>query len=271
MAPRNLKADKPRVLVLMATLGQRNELLRQTLESIAAQKPVACDIAMIFPLKNKATAALAKEFGAIMVDDPGGISAAVNAGIDAAKPWHEYITWLGDDDLLTPGSLATSVKALDRHEEAVVAFGYCDYIDLEGKRIFTSRAGRLAPWLMTWGPDLVPMPGLLMRRQALEKVGLFDVSSKWAMDLDMLLRLRKAGKFINTKTSLACFRWHDMSQTVSNRPKVLREAEMIKRKYLPKPLRIVAPLWEGPVRLATNLAVRRVNQKARRRTGAGIM
>jgi GT2 family glycosyltransferase len=217
---------------------------------------------MVFPLKNKETQSLAKEFGAIMVDDPGGISRAVNAGIAAARPWHDYITWLGDDDLLTPGSLATSVSALDAQQEAVVAFGYCDYITLEGKRIFTSRAGRFAPWLMTWGPDLVPMPGLVMRRSALNVVGEFDPENKWSMDLDMLLRLRKVGKFINTKTSLACFRWHQNSQTVSSRPMVLREAEIVKRKHLPKPLRVVAPIWERPIRIATNLAVRRVNRMA---------
>lgn len=262
MAQKSPKSSKPRVLVLMPTLGKRNDLLRLTLESIVAQKPIETDIAMIFPFKNKETKALAKEFGAIMVDDPGGISRAVNAGIAAAKPWHEYITWLGDDDLLTPGSLTTTVAALDRDKDAVVAFGYCDYIDIEGRHIFTSRAGRLAPWLMTWGPDLVPMPGLLLRRKALDKVGVFDVDNKWSMDLDILLRLRKVGRFINTRSSLACFRWHAQSQTVSNRPKVLAEAEQVKRKYLPKPLRVMAPLWERPVRVATHLAVRRVNKMA---------
>jgi cellulose synthase/poly-beta-1,6-N-acetylglucosamine synthase-like glycosyltransferase len=264
MARRNVGLNKPRVLVLMPTLGKRNDLLRKTLESIAAQKPIMSDIAMVFPLNNKGAAGLAKEFGAIMVEDPGkGLSAAVNSGLAQAKPWHEFITWLGDDDLLTPKSLATSTKTLDNNKDAVVAFGYCDYIDINGKHIFTSRAGKLAPWLMTWGPDLVPMPGLLLRRTALEKVGLFDVDNKWSMDLDILLRLRKTGKFINTKTVLACFRWHQTSQTVSNRPKVLKEAEKVKRKYLPAPLRIFAPLWERPVRIATNLAVYRVNKLAR--------
>lgn len=264
MAKKSTKQIKPRVLVLMPTLGKRNDLLRLTLESIKAQEPVLTDIAMIFPLKNKETKALAKEFGAIMVEDPGGISRAVNAGIAVAEPWHEYITWLGDDDLLTPSSLTTSIDVLDQDENAVVAFGYCDYIDIDGRRIFTSRAGRFAPWLMTWGPDLVPMPGLVMRRTALDKVGEFDNDNKWSMDLDILLRLRKTGRFINTKTSLACFRWHENSQTVSNRPRVLQEAEQVKRKYLPKPLRAISPLWERPVRIATNLAVRRVNKMASR-------
>jgi GT2 family glycosyltransferase len=258
------KQSKPRVLALMATLGERNDLLRLTLESIATQESVAADIVMIFPLKNKETMALAKEYNAITVEDPGGISKAVNAGLAAAKPWHEYVTWLGDDDLLTPGSLATTVAALDGDSDAVVAFGYCDYITIDGKHIFTSRAGRFAPWLMTWGPDLVPMPGLLFRRSALEETGTFDPDNKYSMDLDLLLRLRKVGKFINVKKSLACFRWHVNSQTVSNRPKVLAEAERVKRAYLPKPLQILAPLWEYPVRGATYMASKRVSKMATR-------
>ncbi|HSW85283.1 MAG TPA: glycosyltransferase [Candidatus Saccharimonadales bacterium] len=264
MTKRSRSPKKSRVLVLMPTLGKRNDLLRQTLKSIAGQKPIAADVVMVFPQKDTATQALSKEFGAMTVDDPGaGLSSAVNAALTAAKPWHEYITWLGDDDLLTSNSLVTSVKALDSNKNAVVAFGYCHYINLDGQVIFTSRAGRFAPWLMTWGPDLVPMPGLLMRRKALDKVGKFDINNKWSMDLDILLRLRKTGKFINTKTTLACFRWHETSQTVSNRPKVLQESEIVKRKYLPKYSKVMSPLWERPVRIATNLAVNRVNKLAR--------
>lgn len=261
------KSPKARVLVLMPTLGKRNDLLRLTLESIANQE-VAAEVVMIFPLDNKETMALAKEYNAITVADPGGISRAVNVGLAAAKPQHEYITWLGDDDLLTPGSLKVTVKALDENEDAVVAFGYCDYINIEGKRVLTSRAGRFAPWLMTWGPDLVPMPGLLLRRKALELTGTFDEDNKWSMDLDILLRLRKVGRFINVKTTLACFRWHANSQTVSNREKVLHEAEAVKRKYLPKTLQHIAPLWEGPVRLATKIAARRVTKLARKSMAA---
>lgn len=254
---------KARVLTLMPTLGKRNDLLRQTLASIASQSE-ASDIVVVCPKNAKDTRALAKEFNCLVADDPGGISKAVNVGIAAAKPHHEFITWLGDDDLLTPDSLATSVATLDANPEAVVAFGYCDYIDLDNKRIITSKAGSLAPWIMTWGPDLVPMPGLVMRRSALKKAGEFDENNKWCMDLDILLRLRKLGKFINTKQTLACFRWHPNSQTVSSRPFVLDETEKVKRKYMSQMVRPFAFLWEKPVRIATNMAVKRMNKMAQR-------
>jgi GT2 family glycosyltransferase len=251
---------KPRVLVVLPTLGKRNDLLRQTLESIVSQKPVVLDIVMIFPLMNQETKKLAKEYGAIMVDDPGGISAAVNAGIAEAKPWHDYISWIGDDDLLLSDSLKTSMDALDTNPDAVIAFGYCDYIDKDGNKIFTSRAGRLAPWLMTWGPNLVPLPGLLFRRTALNQAGEFDITNKYSMDLDMLLRLRKYGRFINTKKTLAAFRWHKASTTVANKDASLKESELVKRRHLPKIVRFFSPLWELPVRVSSKVASRRVNK-----------
>lgn len=254
---------KARVLIVIPTLGKRIEYLRLALESISIQSPTNYDIVMVFPIKNLEASALAKEFGAQEVDDPGNMSAAVNAGIATAKPWHDYIVWIGDDDLLLSNSLATSLKALDDHPNAVIAFGYCDYVDENGKKIFTSRAGSLAPWIMTWGPDLVPMMGLMMRRTALDQVGQFDENNKWCMDLDMLLRLRKVGKFYNTKVTLSAFRWHVSSQTVSSRPILLDEAEKVKRKHLSKYIRPFAFLWEKPVRIATNLAVKRVNATAR--------
>jgi len=249
--------------MVIPTLGERIDYLRLTLDSIKKQSNVTYDIVMIYPLKNKEAAKLAKEYGAISVEDPGSISSAVNAGIAQAKPHHEYIGWIGDDDLISQESLSTAIGMLDQKPKAVVAFGYCDYIDSDGKKIFTSRAGNIAPWLMTWGPNLVPCPGAVFRTSALKKVGEFDEENKYSMDLDMFLRLRKIGKFINTKRVQASFRWHPTSTTVANRDKSLKETEQVKRKHLHKFLRPFSPLWEIPVRLATRVAAKRVNIMAK--------
>lgn len=252
------KQEQSRILVVVPTLGQRTDLLRQTLESLTEQDE-RLDIAMIFPQKSLETKQLAVEYGAAMIEDPGSLSSALNAGIASAKPWHEFISWIGDDDLLRPKSLTTTMAALDANPKAVLAFGYCDYIDEQNQVLMTSRAGKLAPWIMYWGPNLVPLPGILFRRSALNKAGDFDPDNKYSMDLEMLLRLHKQGPFINTKQILAAFRWHTSSTTVSNRTAVLKETEQVKRKHLPKYLVPIAPLWERPVRVATRLAARRVN------------
>lgn len=261
----NRKKTKARILVVLPTLGQRSDLLKKTLESIKAQLPVSYDIAMIYPLDSKPTSKLADEYNAVKLADPGGLSAALNTGISSAKAHHEYIAWIGDDDLIAPNSLATTLDALDTNPDAVVAYGYCDYIDSDGNKIFTSRAGSIAPWLMTWGPNLLPVPGALFRRSALKLAGDFDVNNKYSMDLDMFLRLRKIGKFINTRSVLASFRWHVDSTTVANRDKVLKETKIVKRRYLPRYLLAIAPLWEVPVDIATKIAAKRVNASGSRK------
>lgn len=254
-----------RTLMIVPTLGIRLDLLRLTLESFSkeTQGDYTPDVIVVVPLKNKEAVALAKEYGAEVVDDPRTLSGAINVGIKHAKPQHEFITWMGDDDLLRPHSLEASVTKLDASPGAVLAYGYCDYIEDNGKLIYTNRAGKLAEQIMRWGPNLIPLPGMLYSRAALEKAGDFDVNLKYAMDLDMLLRLRKLGRFVNTKKTLAAFRWHSSSTTVANRTASMKEAEEIKRRYLHPTVRLFAPLWEAPVRRATLIASKQVSKKAK--------
>jgi hypothetical protein len=255
----NRKAEKPRVLVILATLGERSDLLRLTLKSLKEQPDDLYDLYMIFPSKSKETTKIAKDLGATILEDPGSITKALNLGIDEAKPWHKYFTMLNDDDLLRPGSLAASAAALDADPQAVVAYGYCDYINEYGHLLWTSKAGRFAPWIMTWGPNLVPMPGLLMSIPAAKAVGKFDTSNKYSFDLELLLRLRKkGGRFINTKQTLAAFRWHSSSTTVANRKLVIIETQQVQRRALPTVLRPLTPLWGWPVGIATQVAAKRV-------------
>jgi glycosyltransferase involved in cell wall biosynthesis len=257
-------AEQARVLIVVPTLGRRPAFLAQTLQSIREQKGESADIVVVVPPDAVEARQLAKEWGADIADDPGSLSAAVNVGWEFALPRHRYVNWIGDDDLLAPGALQIAADALDGDPAAVVAFGYCDYIDTEGRRLWTSRAGRFAPWLMTWGPDLVPQPGSLFRLSAVQKVGGVDETLCYAMDLDLLLRLRREGTFVNTRRTLSSFRWHPTSLVVANRSPSLAESERVKRRHLSATQRRVAVLWERPVRGATRLAARRLNRLAGR-------
>jgi len=257
----NINSQEDRILMVVPTMGERPEFLIQTLESIKSQRsPI--DIVMIFPLSNDKTMEMAKKYDATVVEDPGGLSAAVNAGIAQAKDEHKYIGWIGDDDLLRPDSVETGVRSLEENPKAVLAYGYCDYIDDKGNVLFTNRAGKIAPWLMTWGPNLVPCPGIVFRKSTLIEAGQFDENNKYSMDLEMLLRLRKMGKFQNTKKTLAAFRWHSTSLSVVNRSLAQKEIEMVKRKHLAQPFRSFAPLWEPFIRKASAVAASRVSKIA---------
>ena len=251
------------VLIVVPTLGQRLGFLEQTLASIAGQS-VPADIAVVTPSRSTEARELARGFGAEVVDDPGSLPSAVNAGVAAAQPCHEYVNWIGDDDLLADGSLARTVGALAADTGRVVAYGACDYIDDEGRLLWTSRAGRWAQTILPWGPDLIPQPGMLVRRTAWDAVGGVDDSLRFAFDLDLLLKLRPKGSFVDVGAVVSSFRWHPESLTVSDRTTSLDESEAVKRRYLSPRARRWAWAWERPVRGATRLAAWEVTRRARR-------
>lgn len=252
------------VLVVLPTLGDRLETLRETLETVSAQRAdVALTLAVVAPPGATAARALAEEYGAIIVDDPKeGISAAINCGL-AARTTETYYAWIGDDDVFRPGGLATLKAILEKRPDAVLAFGGCDYIDPDGRTITVSNAGPLAIFLLPWGPDLIPHPGTMIRLDDLVAIGGFDTKLKYAMDLDAFLTLRAKGKFAYTRVSVSGFRWHPDSLTVANRLASSREAEAVKRRHLPAALKPISGLWHRPIRWASSFAAGRVNAQAR--------
>lgn len=161
------------------------------------------------------------------------------------------------------GGLALLLNRLEGDLGAVVAYGGCQYVDPEGRVLWTSAAGRLATFLLPWGPDLIPNPAAMIRLDALEAIGGFDEQLKFALDLEAFLALRSHGRFLATREPVAAFRWHPESLTVSDRSGSSRESEMVKRRHLPAVLRPISPLWDLPVRWASRLAAARVTARAR--------
>jgi hypothetical protein len=223
---------------------------------------VVLTLAVVLPAAAAEARALAAAYDAVIVDDPKeGISAAINCGL-AARTTEQFYAWIGDDDLFRPGGLATLKSLLDENRDAVLSYGGCEYIDPTGKVLALSNAGRLATFLLPWGPDLIPHPGTMVRLDALEQIGGFDVSLRFAMDLDAFLKLRSHGRYVYTRKPVSAFRWHPDSLTVANRLDSSLESESVKRRHLPRFLRPVSPVWTYPIRWASALAASRINSRA---------
>jgi GT2 family glycosyltransferase len=253
------------VLFVVPTLGERPDLLERSLQSIRDQQQTGLDLVLVAP-EGRGVESVAARFGARFVADPrrGGISGALNAALATAPPGTRYFTWLGDDDLLTTGSLRTTVAALEERPEAVMAYGWCDYIDVEDRVVFHSRAGRMARWILRFGPNLIPQPGCLMRCATVLEVGGLDESVRLAMDLDLFLRLLQRGSFVAVPRTLACFRWHADSATVLNESHSMEESDQLRMKYLPTPAAAAYEYLRWPGRWALAAAKRRVDRNVAR-------
>lgn len=221
---------------------------------------------MVAPKSATEARQLAERFDVLVVDDSGrGMSAAINEGL-RCRATEEYYIWLGDDDQYRPRGLATLASLLDEDPSAVVAYGACDYLRDDGRVLWTSQAGALARVMIGVGPNLIPHPAAMMRLDAVDEAGGYDEDLSLVMDLDLLLRLKKQGRFIATRDIVSAFGWHPESLTVSDRKMSGAEARMVKRRYLGPVARVLEPLWEYPVSWASQVAAHTLNRRHRRPT-----
>ncbi len=252
-----------RVGIVVPTLGQRPEFLEQCLTSI--RKSGDAFVVLVAPKNFDSTPLVLRGLIDKRAEDPGaGLSAAINYGFTLLPKDVSLINWLGDDDILHPGSLTKAVVQLSHDPSCVMVFGCCDYIDPQGKILWVNKSGQWAVPLLRFGPDLIPQPGALFRRSAFEEVGGLNSNWDWAFDLDLFIKLSKKGKIKFIDESLASFRWHQDSLSVGSRSKSVSEASRVRVSYLPKILQGISPLWEFPVRQATLIAGHRMNKLGKR-------
>lgn len=245
--------------IVVPTLGTRPEYLAQCLTSIRGAG--ASLIHIVMPVSASLPTEITDDLYDRVIDDPGtGLAAAIHTGLISFPETVRFINWLGDDDLLKPTSLEIASQALQENEGAVLVFGGCDYIDGANQVIFTNKSGKYAVPLMRVGPQLIPQPGSLFRRDVYEKIGGLNAEFKWAFDLDLLIRLSQVGTLRFLNHTLASFRWHDDSLSVGGRDGSVREASRIRKRFLPPWLKPVSELWEFPMRFAIKYAATKVSR-----------
>jgi glycosyltransferase involved in cell wall biosynthesis len=127
-----------------------------------------------------------------------------------------YVKLFHQDDRLVPGAITSQVEALEAHPEAVMAFCRREIIRPDGKKL-CSRGGGWPTGLVTSaeaahrcalkGANLLGEPSaVLLRREVAQRVGDFDISIPYLVDLDYWLRMMAHGPAWYEDQSLASFR-----------------------------------------------------------------
>jgi len=238
--------------VVVPTIGQRPQYIESTLKSIreAGEAFVVLVGRKDFDGRKYAESGLVD----LYVDEEGpSLPNKINQGFRALPEEIEFITWVGDDDLLSPNALVRAVEILNGPKKPVLVFGHCQYIDSEGSNVLVKRTGTWAVPLLRFGPQLIPQPSATFRRDAFDAVGELSDKYQFAFDFDLFLKLSKVGRgvFINEITS--SHRWHDTSLTNIRRWESVREASAVRVSSLPTILRFISFFWEIPVVVLTHL------------------
>ena len=239
--------------VVVPTIGERPQYLGSTLKSIRE----AGDSYIVLVGRKGFDATFYQESGLVdlYIDElETSVPNKINQGLRALPENIEYITWIGDDDLLAPRSLSVAVSVLGRSERPVLVFGHCQYIDSEGNDVLVKRSGSWAVPLLRFGPQLIPQPSAVFRRDAFEKVGGLSGKFDFAFDFDLFLKLTKLGKTVFVDKILSSHRWHATSLTYSRRWDSVREASLVRVLNLPSVAKFFSPIWELPIVMLTFLA-----------------
>lgn len=186
-----------KVTVLIPTRN-RASLVGEAIRSVQAQTLPPHEIIVIDNGSDDDTPAVLAGFGAALqvIHQPQvGKSRSLNAGI--ARATGDAIIVLDDDDLFPPHALEAHVNALRRTPEADFSYGRfirfsgeaptvlpvdhpdVELVPLDGRRTVIKLMERC----------FLPNPTWMVRREAFERVGLYDVEALRSQDYDMILRL----------------------------------------------------------------------------------
>ena len=217
--------------IIVATLGERISL-KQTLKSITSQNITDLEVKIVIPkgkadyLKQIATEANLKNYE-LIVDEGRGLSAAINQGFSAEGDF-EFFGWVNDDDELTTNSLSRSINFLTSNINKSAVIGNLGYLISKSNKIITNKVSIINSFVSKIGPNVIPQPGSLIRRSALNNQQLLNEKYKYAMDLDMWLRILNNGQIGIIQENQALMNWHSDSITIINRKKASIEAFQIR-------------------------------------------
>ena len=201
-------------VILPVYNGER--YIRQSIESILAQTYQDFELLVIDDGSTDGTAGIVKAYENRLryIRQPNsGASHARNQGIRLSQGKH--VAFQDADDLWEPEKLAIQVNFLDRHPDVGLVHCDCEIIDEEGHTIFRSKHSEREEgyWRLFQQGHAVGMYSVMLRRELLDKTGLFDEEFPKAglEDVDFWARLGKITLFHCLPTVLVKHRFHRYS------------------------------------------------------------
>jgi len=162
-------------------------------------------------------------------ESDGGQGDALNRGF--AHTSGEIMAYLNSDDLLLPGALAYVARYFQTHPSVDVLYSHRMMIDDKDGHIGSMLLPRHDDVELTL-LDFVPQETLFWRRSVWEAAGgRIDADLRFAVDWDLLLRMREAGaKMVRVPRFLGAFRVHDEQKTATWYDECLIECDELRRR-----------------------------------------
>lgn len=199
--------------------------IRETLESVFAQTKPASEIVVVDDASTDGTIEVVRDLARIapvplrliaLETNTGTPAEPTNVAVQSATS--EYIAILDQDDICLPDRLKKQVPYLDLHPECVAVGGAAMFSDPKARPLYVpdfclNHDAIDAALLMKPGALGLPMlhPTLLVRREAMLRIGGYRTDFRASYDRDLMLRLAEVGRLANIESVVLCYRLHATS------------------------------------------------------------
>jgi len=230
----------PTVSVIMNCLNGES-YLREAIDSVVNQTYSDWEIVFWDNASRDASETIAKSYGGRVRYFRGEttvpLGQARNLAIAEAKG--RYLAILDCDDVWMPEKLARQVALLERDQSVGVVFSDCYFMDVKGtlQGTFFHRvpppSGDAYLALLT-GPNFVPGPTVIMRADAVRKVGGFNPVFRYVESYELLVRLSRAHRAAHLDEPMARYRLHGANQAGTGHAGMTRELMQVIRESAPQ-------------------------------------
>ena len=210
----------PRVSVLMAVHDARRYLDR-CIRSIVRQTVSDFEFIIVDDGSTDGSSRMLEKWSRkesrirLIARENRGLTKSLNEAFAVARG--EYVARMDADDVSRPDRFALQLDYLAAHPECVAVGSEVMQIDPEGWPLGLGRHPRthaeIEDWILQANGGALTHPTLMMRAEALRKVGGYREKFTTAQDLDLYLRLAEIGQLANLPEVL--LQWRQSRQSVN--------------------------------------------------------
>lgn len=142
-----------------------------------------------------------------------GQADAINKGFKMAKG--EIIGWINSDDLLDGKCVELVVREFIKDNEVGLVYGNYVNINKDSVEMNVVKNGSISLYRLLNIDAGLSQPGSFYRKSFVTQIGYLDEKLRYVMDYDLWIKLLKVSKIKYLDSTLAYFRLHDKSKTIS--------------------------------------------------------
>lgn len=222
------KSEIPKFTIITPVLNCRIHI-EQAIKSVLSQSRIDTEYIIVDGGSTDGTLEIIKKYEnritKLIIESDDGISDAFNKGIKSSAG--EIIGIINSDDWLESEALEEAATIFDLQNPDILCGAVRFWEDEKEITVSLPDLGRLDR------ETSVHHTGVFIKRIAYEKYGLYNCDYKYAMDYDLILRMKMNGaSFFAVDKVFANRRLEGISYI--NRHEALRETRLIRREYFSK-------------------------------------